>query len=122
MLCKCTAELSFRSSSMVSMIQRQVKYLAKGNGYIVGVINAKMFFFYHLRFYSWMKRRKKNRQLARGKGKLKFHLPGGKGTTSAKMRGCEVERGDLGTGCFKKSAGQRIKSQDLFTRGCWVKA
>lgn len=60
---------------MVSMIERQVKYLALGNGYIVGVINAKMVF-YHLMFYSWMKRRKKNRQLARGKGKLKLHMPG----------------------------------------------
>lgn len=73
-----------------------------------------------------MKRRQKNRQLDRGKGKLKFHLPGleagGKETTSEKMRGYKVERGDLGTGCFKKSAEQRIKSQDLFTRGCWVKA
>lgn len=28
------------------------------------------------------------------------------------MRGCEVERGDWGTGCFKKTAGQRIKSQE----------
>lgn len=56
---------------------------------------------------------------------------GGKGRISEKMRGYVVERGDLGTGCFKKSgrkkkkkrvAGQRIKSQELFTRGCWVKA
>jgi hypothetical protein len=38
------------------------------------------------------------------------------------MTGYKVERGDLGTGYFKKSAEQRIKSQDLFTRGYWVKA
>lgn len=28
---------------------------------------------------------------------------GGKGTISEKMRGYKVEKGDLGTGCFKKS-------------------
>lgn len=37
---------------------------------------------------------------------------GGKGRISEKMRGYEVERGDLGTGCFKKSGRKKKKKKE----------
>lgn len=36
---------------------------------------------------------------------------GGKGRISEKMRGYVVERGDLGTGCFKKSGRKKKKKK-----------
>ena len=74
---------------------------------------------------SWEQGRR-TEELGRGKGKFKFHLPRledwWEGRNLWKDERLQSRKW-LGNRVFKKRvAGQIIKSQDLFTRRCWVKA